>query len=60
MQLLDRPFGYASVVVVDESKSPGPARIAICRDDDLQRIADRAEVLPDVDLGRAVREIADE
>ena len=60
MQLLDRALGDAAVVVVDERKSARPARVAIGRNDDLHRIADRAEVLPDIRFGRAVREIADE
>ena len=60
MQLLDGPLGDTAVVVVDERESPGPSRVAIGRDDDLHRIANRAKVLADIHLGRAVREIADE
>ena len=60
MKLLNRPLCHAAVVVVDEGKSSGPTRITIRRDDHLHRIANRAEVLPDIRFGRAVREIADE
>jgi len=58
--LLDGAFRDAAVVVVDERKSAGPTRVAIRWYDDLHRIANRAEVLSDIRLGRAVREIADE
>jgi hypothetical protein len=60
VQLLNGSLGHATIVVVDEREATGPARLAVRRDDDLHGIADRAEVLPDVDLGCAVREIADE
>jgi hypothetical protein len=60
MELLNRAFGDTAIVVINERESPRPARVAIGRDDDLQWIANRAEVLPDIYLGRAVREIADE
>ena len=60
MELLNRPLGDTAIVVVDESEAARPARVAIGGNDDLHRIANRAEVLPDIYLGRAVREIADE
>jgi hypothetical protein len=60
VQLLDGAFRDATVVVIDERKSPWPARVAIGWNDDLHRIANGAEVLSDIRLGRAVREIADE
>jgi hypothetical protein len=60
VQLLDGALGDAAVVVIDERKSAGPARVAIRWNDDLHRIADRTEVLSDIRFGRDVREIADE
>jgi hypothetical protein len=60
VELLNRPLGDTAIVVIDESKASRPARIAIGGNDNLQWIANRAEVLPDIYLGRAVREIADE
>jgi hypothetical protein len=60
VELLNGALGNTTIVVIDECKSARPARFAIGRNDDLHGIADRAEVLPDIYLGRAVREIADE
>jgi hypothetical protein len=60
VQLLNGALGHSAIVVVDERESARPSRIAIRRYHDLQRITDRAEVLPDVGFGRAVREISDE
>ena len=60
MELLNRPLGDAAIVVIDECKSPRPARFAIGRNDDLHGIPDRSEVLPDIYFSRNVREIADE
>jgi hypothetical protein len=60
VELLDRALGHTAVVVVDECKATRAARVAICRNDDLHGIADRAEVLPDIRFGCDVREIADE
>jgi hypothetical protein len=60
VELLNRALGHAAVVVVDECKPSRAARVAIGRNDDLHGVANRAEVLPDIGLGCAVREIADE
>jgi hypothetical protein len=60
VELLYRPLGHTAVVVVDECESTRAAGVAIGRNDDLHRIADGTEVLPDIRLGGAVREIADE
>jgi hypothetical protein len=60
VQLLNRLLRHAAIVVVDERKSAGPPRLAIGGNDNLHRLAYRAEMLPDICLGRAVREIANE
>jgi hypothetical protein len=60
VQLLNGALGHTPIVVIDESKSARPSGVAIGRNHDLQRIADRAEVLADVCFIRAVREISDE
>jgi hypothetical protein len=60
MKLLNRPLRYAAIVIIDECKPTRSARVSIGRNDNLRRVADRAEVLPDIRLGCAVRKIADE
>jgi hypothetical protein len=60
VELLDGALGDAAIVVVDEGEAAWTAGFAVRGYDDLQRIADRPEVLPDVDFGRAVRQIPDE
>src|SRR5215203_2957969 len=60
VELLDCAFGDAPVVVINECKSARATRFAIGGNDDLHRIANRAEVLFDIRFGRAIREIADE
>ena len=60
MKLLNRPLCHAPIVIVHESKPTRSARISIGRNDNLRRVAYRAEVLPDIRLGCAVRKIADE
>jgi len=58
--LLNRALGNPAIVVIDEGEPARPSRVAIGRNYDLKRIADRAEVLPDIDVRCAVREISDE
>jgi hypothetical protein len=60
MKLLNGALGDTAIVVVHEGEPPRSSGVAICGNDDLHRVADSAEMLPDVYFGRAVRKVADE
>jgi hypothetical protein len=60
VQLLNRLLGDATIVIVHERESARPSRLAVGGNDDLNRFTYRAEVLPDIGVGRTIREIADE
>jgi hypothetical protein len=60
VKLLNRPLRYAAIVIVDKRKPARSPGVAIGRNDNLHGVAYRAEVLPDIRLGCAVRKIADE
>jgi hypothetical protein len=60
MKLLNSALGDAAILIVDKCEPARPSRIAIGGNDNLNGIADGAEVLPDVGVGRAVWEIANE
>jgi hypothetical protein len=59
VQLLNGALGHTAVVVVDECKPSRSSSVAIGRNHNLHRIADRPEMLPDIGFGSTVREISD-
>jgi hypothetical protein len=60
VELLNGTLRHTPIVVVDEGEPSRPAGVAVGRNDNLNRIADGSEVLPDVDLGRTIGEVPDE
>jgi hypothetical protein len=60
VKLLNGPLGDAAILVVHKGEPSWPSGVAICGNDNLHRVANSAEMLPDVCFGRTVWKVADE